>query len=135
MVGRKQTPNIVKGTVQRLSATTEKVDTCITGAAVEGTVKAKLVFEETLRLKNNGIKLRYITEITVLNLPYCKSLMQTAETRHMDGIKGNFSIVDGRDYQTTAKVKEGDPPSESVLSTARAFVDQQQYIFDMLWGV
>jgi hypothetical protein len=59
--------------------------------------------------------------------------MLTAELRHMDGIKGNFSIVDERDYQATATVKEGDPPDESVLSTARAFVEQQQYIFDMLW--
>lgn len=51
----------------------------------------------------------------------------------MDGIKGNFSIVDGWDYQATATVNEGDPPNESVLSTVRAFVDQQQFIFDMLW--
>ena len=42
--------------------------------------------------------------------------MLTAELRHMDGIKGNFSIVDERDYQATATVKEGDPPDESVLS-------------------
>jgi two-component system sensor histidine kinase VicK len=95
------TPNIVKRTIQRLSATTEKLDTCITGAAIEGTVKAKPVFEEISRLKRNGIKLRYITEITKRNLPYCKVLMQTGEFRHMDGIKGNFSIVDGRDYQAT----------------------------------
>jgi len=50
----------------------------------------------------------------------------------MDGIKGNFSIVDERDYQATAAVKEEDPPDESVLRTARAFVEQQQYIFDTL---
>jgi hypothetical protein len=48
--------------------------------------------------------------------------MLTGELRHMDGIKGNFSIVDGRDYQATAAVKEGDLPQESVLTTARAFV-------------
>jgi hypothetical protein len=42
--------------------------------------------------------------------------MLTAEFRHMDGIKGNFSIVDGKDYQATAAVNEGDPPNESVLS-------------------
>ncbi len=127
------TPNIIKGTLQRLSAAVNKIDVCISSAAVEGTVKAEPIFKETLRLKEIGIKIRYISEITKQNIPYCKSLMLTAEFRHMDGIKGNFSIVDGRDYQATAAVNEGDPPSESVLSTARAFVDQQQFIFDMLW--
>ena len=42
--------------------------------------------------------------------------MLTAEFRHMDGISGNFSIVDGRDYQATAAVNEGDPPNESVYA-------------------
>ena len=51
----------------------------------------------------------------------------------MDGIKGNYSIVDGMDYQATGTVKEGNPPSESVLSNVSAFVDQQQFVFDMLW--
>ena len=27
--------------------------------------------------------------------------MKMAEVRHMDGIKGNYSIVDGMDYQAT----------------------------------
>jgi hypothetical protein len=59
--------------------------------------------------------------------------MKTAEVRHMDGIKGNYSIADGIDYQATAAVDEGEGPTESVLSTARAFVDQQTFVFDMLW--
>jgi hypothetical protein len=127
------TSNIIKRTLQRLSATSEKIDVCISASAPEGTVKAEQIFKEKIRLKKIGIKIRYITEITQRNLPYCKDLMLTAELRHMDGIKGNFSIVDERDYQATAAVKEGDPPDESVLSTARAFVEQQQYIFDTLW--
>ena len=94
--------------------------------------QAEPIFKETMRLKKMGVKIRYITEITQRNLPYCKDLMLTAELRHMDGIKGNFSIVDERDYQATAAVKEEDPPDESVLRTARAFVEQQQYIFDTL---
>ncbi|MGN6614785.1 MAG: hypothetical protein ACTHKC_07055, partial [Candidatus Nitrosocosmicus sp.] len=56
-----------------------------------------------------------------------------AEFRHMDEIKGNYSIVDGVDYQATAAVDEGEGPTESVLSVARAFVEQQIFVFDMLW--
>ena len=33
----------------------------------------------------------------------------------------------------TDAVTEGEGPIESVLSTAKAFVDQQQFVFDMLW--
>ena len=51
----------------------------------------------------------------------------------MDEIKGNYSVVDEIDYQATAAVTEGEGPIESVLSTAKAFVDQQQFVFDMLW--
>jgi hypothetical protein len=46
----------------------------------------------------------------------------------MDGYQWNFSILDGRDCQAIAAVNEVDPPNVSVLSTARAFVDQQQFI-------
>lgn len=50
----------------------------------------------------------------------------------MDGIKGNYSIVDEVDYQATAAVIEGEGPTESVSSTAKAFDDQQQFVFDIL---
>lgn len=45
------TQNIIKRTLQRLSATVKKIDVCISSAAVEGTVKAEPIFEKTLRLK------------------------------------------------------------------------------------
>jgi hypothetical protein len=51
----------------------------------------------------------------------------------MDEIKGNYSVVDEIDYKATAAVTEGEGPIESVLSTAKAFVDQQQFVFHMLW--
>jgi hypothetical protein len=124
---------IIKRTLKRLSIADKKIDVCISGAAIEGTVKAKPVFNATISLKKKGVKLRYITEITRQNIPYVKELMKTAEFRHMEEIKGNYSIVDDKDYQATASVIEGEGPTESVLSTARAFVEQQQFVFDMLW--
>lgn len=124
---------IIERTLKRLSNANSKVDACISGAAVAGIVKAKPVFDITVSLKKKGVKIRYVTDITLQNLPYVKELMKTAEVRHMDGIKGNYSIADGIDYQATAAVDEGQGPTESVLSTARAFVDQQTFVFDMLW--
>ena len=96
-------------------------------------VKAKPIFDLIVLLKKNGVSIRYITEITPQNLSYVKELMKTGVFRHMDEIKGNYSIVDGEDYQATAAVTEGEGPTESVLSTAKAFVEQQQFVFEMLW--
>jgi len=124
---------IIERTIKRLSNANSKIDAVISGAAIAGIVKAKPVFDITVFLKKKGVKIRYVTDITSQNLPYVKELMKTAEFRHMDGIKGNYSIVDGIDYQATAAVDEGEGPTESVLSTARAFVDQQTFVFDMLW--
>ena len=39
--------------------------------------------------------------------------MKTAEFRHMDGIKGNYSIVDGVDYQATAAVDDGEDSEDN----------------------
>ena len=128
------TENIIKRTLHRLSNTKNRIDVCISSAAPEGTVKTDAMFNTTIQLNDKGIKIKYLTEITKENLSFCKRLMETGEVRHMDGIKGNYSIVDGIDYQATAAVEEGDPQSESVLSNVPAFVDQQQFVFDMLWN-
>ncbi|HEX2556691.1 MAG TPA: hypothetical protein VHK86_00075, partial [Nitrososphaera sp.] len=49
-------------------------------------------------LKKRGIKVRFITEITSGNIRYCKEMMEIAELRHLDGIKGSLVIADGTDY-------------------------------------
>jgi two-component system sensor histidine kinase VicK len=128
------TENIINRTLQRLSGTQCKIDVCISSAANEGLVKAEMVYKIMCQQKEKGAKIRHITEITSRNLPFCRMIMEVAEVRHMDGIKGNYSIVDNVDYQATAAVEEGDLPSESVLSNVPAFVDQQQFVFDMLWN-
>jgi two-component system, OmpR family, sensor histidine kinase VicK len=116
---------IIKRTLKRLSNANKKIDASISGVALEGTVKAKPIFDMILLSKKKGVKIRYITEITKQNLPYVRELMKTGEFRHMDEIKGNYSVVDEIDYKATAAVTEGEGPIESVLSTAKAFVDQQ----------
>ena len=57
-----------------------------------------------------------------------------AELRHLDGIKGNFGIADGKDYGGSASVKEGEPPIELIRSNVRTFVEQQQFLFETLWS-
>jgi signal transduction histidine kinase len=60
--------------------------------------------------------------------------MKIAELRHLDRIRGNFGISDGRDYRATASIQQGQPPVQAIRSTIKTFVDQQQYFFDTLWN-
>ena len=84
-------------------------------------------------LKERGIRLRFIAEITKDNIVDCKELMKTCELRHLDEVKGNFGISDGIYYGASAKGTESFTPPLLIASTIRAFVEQQQYFFDMLW--
>ena len=58
-------------------------------------------------LKKRGLRLRYITEITNSNIPYCKELANLVELRHFDGLKGMFGIIDGKEYLAIANLQEG----------------------------
>jgi len=61
-------------------------------------------------------------------------LHRLSELRHLDEVKGNFGIADRIYYRASAKnAGESSPPPLLVSSTLRAFVEQQQYFFDMLW--
>jgi two-component system sensor histidine kinase VicK len=60
--------------------------------------------------------------------------MKICELRHLDEVKGNFGIADRIYYRASAKnAGESSPPPLLISSTLRAFVEQQQYFFDMLW--
>ena len=53
--------------------------------------------------------------------------MEITDLRHLDGVKGNFGIADGKDYGGSASVKEGHPPVELIRSNVKTFVNQQQF--------
>jgi two-component system, OmpR family, sensor histidine kinase VicK len=85
------------------------------------------------KLKERGVEVRFITEITSKNLSHCKELMKIADLRHMDEIKGNFGIADGKIYGANALSFESQVPPRLITSNMTTFVDQQQYFFNMLW--
>jgi hypothetical protein len=64
---------------------------------------------------------------------HCKELMNIGEVRHLDEIKGNFGVLDSTYYRGSAKSNASAPPPLLISSTGRAFVEQQEYFFDMLW--
>jgi two-component system sensor histidine kinase VicK len=126
--------NILKSTLEITSEIKHSIDNCIDSSAPLSFVSKGLpMFKALSEAKRKGIKSRFITEITRNNLVYCKELMKIVELRHLDKIKGNFGIIDGKDYRASASIIEGSPPSELIVSTVKTFVEQQQFFFDMLW--
>ncbi|HYZ58724.1 MAG TPA: hypothetical protein VE544_03625, partial [Nitrososphaeraceae archaeon] len=110
----------------------ERIDCCADSNAPISHFMLKPVRDGYIHLKNRGIKVRFITEITKENLYYSKELMKIVELRHLDGIKGNFGISDGVEYRASPTSKQKGTPSEYIISTMKSFVEQQQYFFDML---
>lgn len=126
--------NIINFTLQRFSLIKERSDTCIDSAGPSVLITTEPIREAIMDFRQRGIRHRVITEINKENISYCKELMEFVdELRHIDGIKGNFSVSE-RDYQATAIIQQALPLTESMHTTVRSFVEQQQYVFETLWN-
>ena len=86
-------------------------------------------------LRNQGKKIRYITEINKDNLPYCKMMGQVLELRHVDKINGAMMINDNEYLSIIESKKKNDDKSLPVYmySNNIQLVSQQHQIFDILW--
>jgi two-component system, OmpR family, sensor histidine kinase VicK len=126
--------NIIRNQVEGLSFTKIQNDACVDGTFPASLLSSKMVWDKCLELRNRGVKIRTITEITPKNIAYCKRMVERMELRHLDTIRGNFSISDKTTYRGSASMREGEPPTEGIYSTIRVFVEQQQYFFETLWN-
>jgi two-component system sensor histidine kinase VicK len=155
---------IINITLNRFSLTKHKIDSCIDKSNPQTIMTTEPIVKGIIDHNNRGIKSKVITEITKDNISYCKELMKLAiELRHLDDVKGNFSISDGGIYQATAlgdfsvpsnrldnnqdnftnkervedarhvQQPKGEIETETIISNVSGFVSQQQYFFDMLW--
>ena len=97
-------------------------------------VTTEQYFEMIKQLKAKGIRQRFVTEITQENVKYSKELACHVELRHLQGVKGNFGIVDGKEYGAAANLYDMQPPVEFIYSNVKTFVEQQQYFFELLWN-
>jgi two-component system, OmpR family, sensor histidine kinase VicK len=82
--------------------------------------------------KRRGIRIRFITEITLKNIQYVKELMNYAEVRHMDTVKGNMAVSE-TEYIATATLEGAKPITETIYSNAKPILEQQRYFFENLW--
>ena len=127
--------NIMQTAIHHHNLTKERLYQCndYTGPALIMT--NNIMKESYNNLKNRGIKLRFITEITKDNIHYAKELQKIVDLKHLENVKGNFAVTESH-YGGSANTNEGkDGPfvTQFIVSNASAFVKQQQYFFDMLW--
>ena len=59
--------------------------------------------------------------------------MKIGELRHLDDIKGNFSIGE-KEYMASATMQEASPLQQVIYSNVKEVLEQQQYVFDSLWN-
>lgn len=84
-------------------------------------------------LKTRKVRFRAITDITRDNVKHCKELVQIAELRHLDGIKGNFGISE-KAYTASATLREATLLQQVIYSNVKAILEQQHYVFETLWN-
>src|SRR5919106_3213269 len=126
--------NTAKWAAGILSTVTKTIDLCGDRHGPSIILATEQVLQKYIELHRRGVKQRVITEITKENIMHCKKLMKFQELRHLDGLKGYFSIADGRLIAHSAFGQESKILPHIVASTVRVLVEQQQYFFETLWN-
>jgi signal transduction histidine kinase len=78
-----------------------------------------------------------LTDIRKENVEYCKKLLDEIkhiEIRHLDGVKGNFTIIDNKELLITDFVdKLGEPVNDALFCTQKEMTDAHIFMFENLW--
>jgi len=122
------------GTEFALNCTGEFVACCDNnGLSIAINVPEFAVFYSIL--KSNSVNIKLVTEVTTDNIRICDRISKenNVEMRHLPGITGNFGISDKREYVAAAKMDEKEIVTELIYSNAKEIVEQNRYIFDILW--
>jgi two-component system, OmpR family, sensor histidine kinase VicK len=110
-----------------------KIDICLDATGPSALSNIKELETKIGQIQSKKTKNRLLTEVTKDNLSVCKILNGFLEIRHLDEIKGNFSVTES-EYISTPTLIGTQPISELIYSNVKKIVEQQQYIFDILWN-
>jgi hypothetical protein len=80
--------------------------------------------------KRKDLRQRYIFEITKENIHYCKSLMNTAEVRHLEEHEANFVTNENECLGFITMQKES---LQATYSNIREVAQEQQSVFETFW--
>ncbi|MGN6709448.1 MAG: ATP-binding protein [Candidatus Nitrosocosmicus sp.] len=125
---------IIKRTLEAYTRIKASLDGTLDNTGPAIMVLYEPIWSGLVLLKEKGIKIRGVTEVTPNNICYCKKLMEVGEYRHLDGIRTNFGIVDGNQVMLHGVSQEKDPLSQAILTSVKGLVEAQQYMFENLWN-
>ncbi len=139
------TETIINTYLHILQNTNSRWDYCADSRSLSLIPSAfEVIKKAILEAKARDTRMRFITEITKENISYTKVFVQSVELRHLDGVKGNFGVSDSEyiAISTTDTRSTGLGESKSmgiiiphaVYSNVIEDVQQQQYIFEILWN-
>ncbi|MGA8483877.1 MAG: ATP-binding protein [Nitrososphaeraceae archaeon] len=126
--------NVMNTVLEFVYQTSSLIDACVDYTRPSLAVDILVLRKAFLTARTKGVKLRYVTEITLDNINYCKQMLTMVdELRHLDGIKGNFYISETA-YLAPATVHEkGKPAAQIIYSNVKELVEHQRYVFDSFW--
>ena len=128
------TDNVINNELRFFSETKIRIDTCMDNTRPALAIGAEAIRKSFVEAKRKGVQLRYLTEITNDNLPYCKEIMSMVdEVRHLDGIKGNFMISESEYLAPVTSPDKIKPADTIIFSNVKEIVEHQQYVFHTFW--
>jgi two-component system sensor histidine kinase VicK len=125
--------NITQFNLQHFATTQVKIDACFDNIFPSIIASDERIKNGMTELVDRGIKVRLVTEITKENINYCKEIMKFSEIRHLEGVKGNFGIIDEREYSMHIIHQELQAPTQMIYSNVKSSVEAQQFLFNTLW--
>src|SRR5919112_2861456 len=124
--------NAMKILLQTMSNVQKEAVVCADANSAAFSMGVAPIKNGYIDFKRRGVKIRFITEITLQNVQYVKELMNYAEVRHMDTVKGNMAVSE-TEYVATATLEGAKPITQTIYSNAKPILEQQRYFFDNLW--
>ena len=125
------TEAVIETVLHAISLIKESLDIFMDITSISIITSNERLMDAYVKLKDRGVKIRNITEITFDSIPYLKKMMSFAQVRHIDGITGSFGVSE-RDYISN-DTSPTDTSQRAIHSTMKVFVQQHQYLFDTIW--
>jgi two-component system, OmpR family, sensor histidine kinase VicK len=125
---------VIEFSVEGLATVKRTIDLCGEYTMPAVIVSSEPVWNQYKALYKKGVKIRWITDIRNENISYCKDIMNIAEIRHLDNLKGGFVVSDNSHYIATYTLSEGEPVLQLIYSNVKEIVEFQQYLFNTLWN-
>jgi two-component system sensor histidine kinase VicK len=109
------------------------LDVCVDAVGILLITSNEYILNAYCKAKDGGVKIRIISDITPSSISYSKKIIPIAEeVRYMNGLIGSF-LISEKDYISTDISPFGTTSQRAIHYNIKAFVQQQQYFFNIIW--